>query len=97
MWIKIEINEIKQRIAFRLETLELELEEGDITKKGYCSKQWQILKPHVDQKYVNQVEGLQARLVVTGLPEVDLHLFKLIFIDLLNIDKETNFSSLLFL
>ncbi|XP_014281484.1 DNA (cytosine-5)-methyltransferase 1 [Halyomorpha halys] len=63
------VTSFSEEVIAQLETLELEYEEGDITKKGYCRKKWQILKPHVDQKYVNQIEGLQARLAVTGLPE----------------------------
>lgn len=58
------------KLFCRLEELESDLEGGDITKKGYCKKKWQLLEPHVKVSVSKQILDLEAQLKSTKISEV---------------------------
>jgi len=54
----------------RLQELEKDFEEGDITKKGFYKKKWKLLQPYVSLEITDKVRLLQSSLDSGKLTEV---------------------------
>lgn len=46
------------------------MQNEDLSKKEYCDKKWEILKPHVQSNIVEKIQELQTNLDNSHIPEV---------------------------
>ncbi|GLH01282.1 DNA (Cytosine-5)-methyltransferase PliMCI [Gryllus bimaculatus] len=60
-------SEVKER----LQELENDFKEGDLTKKGYCKKTWKLVEPHVSSAVAEKVHALQIKFANFDLSESD--------------------------
>ncbi|PSN43415.1 Coatomer subunit alpha [Blattella germanica] len=60
---------IPHEVKERLDALESDFANGELTMKGYCKKKWRILEPHAPSSLTKQIEDLEGQLQSTKLAE----------------------------
>uniref|UniRef100_A0A1B6C2M8 DNA (cytosine-5)-methyltransferase n=1 Tax=Clastoptera arizonana TaxID=38151 RepID=A0A1B6C2M8_9HEMI len=64
---------LPEDVIAELEQLDSELQDGDVTTKGYCKKKWKLLEAHVESNITEQINKLQSKLKDTTLTENDYY------------------------